>query len=114
MSMNVGELKRELQARGISTESFLEKRELVKAYVEAVADGTPGEGAASAEEPYDSVDASALPDHIAKLKATNNRSTAQIATGGRRLIASGWVEERYHPEASGVSNPLSVATPGAI
>jgi len=54
--MKVGELKKELQNRGVSTKSFFEKTEFVKAYAEAVADGTQKKGtraAAAQDEPYD-------------------------------------------------------------
>jgi len=37
--MQIGELKKELTDRGISTKSFFEKSEFVKAYAEAVVDG---------------------------------------------------------------------------
>jgi hypothetical protein len=39
-SMKVGELKKELEARGVSTRSFFEKSEFVRAYAEAIVDGT--------------------------------------------------------------------------
>jgi predicted HTH domain antitoxin len=51
-SMKVGELKKELKARGISTRSFFEKSEFEHAYAEAVVDGKkadPGD----VEEEYD-------------------------------------------------------------
>ena len=59
--LKVGELKKKLQGMGISTKSFFEKYEFVKAYAEAVVDGV-GTGASGAgkgsstvnEEPYDS------------------------------------------------------------
>ena len=47
-SMKVSDLKAELQARGISTKSFFEKSEFVKAYAEAVVDGVKGKGGGSA------------------------------------------------------------------
>jgi hypothetical protein len=37
--MKVGDLKKELEARGVSTKSFFEKTEFVKAYAESVVDG---------------------------------------------------------------------------
>lgn len=55
-TMKVGELKKDLQARGISTSSFFEKSEFVKAYAEAVADNKTGSGAGGSrrqEEPMD-------------------------------------------------------------
>ena len=57
-SMKVADLKKELQARGVSTASFFEKSEFVSAYAEAIADGVSGSestgGKSSvAEEPYD-------------------------------------------------------------
>jgi len=52
-SMKVGELKKELQARGVSTKSFFEKSEFVKAYAEAVVDGVSKSGAAADDEPWD-------------------------------------------------------------
>lgn len=53
--MKVGELKKELQGRGISTKSFFEKTEFVKAYAEAVADNKSGKGGPGPrpEEPRD-------------------------------------------------------------
>jgi hypothetical protein len=58
-TMKVGDLKKELQAKGISTKSFFEKSEFVKAYAEAVADNKTGSGAPGGssrrrqEEPMD-------------------------------------------------------------
>jgi hypothetical protein len=61
--MKVGDLKKELEARGVSTKSFFEKTEFVKAYAEAIVDGKAGKaggssagkaGTASPEEKYDS------------------------------------------------------------
>ena len=51
----MGDLKAELQARGISTKSFFEKREFVKAYAEAVVDGIKGKtgGSSSPDAPFD-------------------------------------------------------------
>lgn len=53
--MKVGELKKELQSRGISTKSFFEKSEFVKAYAQAVADNKTGGGGSGPrpEEPRD-------------------------------------------------------------
>lgn len=45
--MKVGDLKKELQDRGIATGSFIEKSEFIKAYAEAIADNVP-KGASSA------------------------------------------------------------------
>lgn len=57
-TMKVGELKKELTDRGISTKSFFEKSEFVKAYAEAIADNKSGGGGgggrrARPEEPRD-------------------------------------------------------------
>ena len=57
-TMKVGELKKELTARGIATASFFEKTEFVKAYAEAVADNKQGGGGGSSssrarDEPRD-------------------------------------------------------------
>lgn len=54
-TMKVGELKKELTDRGISTKSFFEKTEFVKAYAEAIADNKKGSGGAGPkrEEPRD-------------------------------------------------------------
>jgi predicted HTH domain antitoxin len=55
-AMKVGELKKELSDRGISTKSFFEKSEFIKAYAEVVADNKSGPGgskARGAEEPHD-------------------------------------------------------------
>ena len=53
-SMKVGELKKELQSYGISTKSFFEKSEFVKAVAEARVDGVKKtSGGAAADEPYD-------------------------------------------------------------
>jgi len=53
--MKVGELKKELEGRGISTKSFFEKSEFVKAYAAAVADNQSGGGGPGPrpEEPQD-------------------------------------------------------------
>jgi hypothetical protein len=58
--MRVGDLKKELQARGVSTKSFFEKTEFVKAYAEAVVDavnqkkgGGGSAGPAPKEEAFD-------------------------------------------------------------
>jgi hypothetical protein len=54
--MKVGELKKELQARGVSTKSFFEKTEFVKAYAEAVVDGKyapSGSRGSSPDEEFD-------------------------------------------------------------
>jgi hypothetical protein len=40
-NMKAAELKKELEARGISTKSFFEKTEFVRAYAEAVVDDIP-------------------------------------------------------------------------
>mmetsp|Transcript_11223 Transcript_11223/g.30792 ORF Transcript_11223/g.30792 Transcript_11223/m.30792 type:complete len:259 (-) Transcript_11223:9-785(-) len=45
-TMKVGDLKKELKDRGISTASFFEKSEFIKAYAEAIADNIP-KGASS-------------------------------------------------------------------
>lgn len=45
-TMKVGDLKKELKDRGISTASFFEKSEFIKAYAEALADNIP-KGASS-------------------------------------------------------------------
>ena len=49
--MKVGELKKELQARGVSTKSFFEKSEFVKAYAEAIVDGVSKSSASSRLQP---------------------------------------------------------------
>lgn len=51
-AMKVGDLKKELQTRGIPTSSFFEKSEFVKAYAEAVVDGVAKKSGA-ADEPRD-------------------------------------------------------------
>jgi anti-sigma28 factor (negative regulator of flagellin synthesis) len=57
--MKVGELKKALQDLGISTKSFFEKTEFVKAYAEAMVDGPPkkkagtGGGGQQTKEEYD-------------------------------------------------------------
>ncbi|KAL7576111.1 hypothetical protein ACA910_000888 [Epithemia clementina (nom. ined.)] len=55
--MSVGELRKELTSRGVSTKSFFEKSEFIKAYAEAVVDGTAKKQQQSPpkvdEEPYD-------------------------------------------------------------
>lgn len=50
-SMKVGELKKALQDMGISTKSFFEKTEFVKAYAEAMIDGPPKEKAGTRARP---------------------------------------------------------------
>jgi hypothetical protein len=55
--MKVGDLKKELEGRGVSTKSFFEKTEFVKAYAEAIVDGkagSKGSSTSSPEEEYDS------------------------------------------------------------
>ena len=57
-TMKVGELKKELEARGIRTTSFFEKSEFTRAYAEAVVDNvskktSASQQAASQEEPLD-------------------------------------------------------------
>mmetsp|Transcript_30453 Transcript_30453/g.50268 ORF Transcript_30453/g.50268 Transcript_30453/m.50268 type:complete len:219 (-) Transcript_30453:73-729(-) len=62
--MKVGDLKKDLEGRGISTKSFFEKPEFVKAYAEAVVDGVKGKSTTNSsrraadpppqEEEYDS------------------------------------------------------------
>lgn len=55
-SMKTSDLKKELSKRGVSTKSFFEKSEFIKAYAEAIVDGKKSGGGASAvadDEPYD-------------------------------------------------------------
>ena len=54
-SMSVGDLRKELTSRGVSTKSFFEKSEFVKAYAEAVVDGVKKKSASgrSSKEDYD-------------------------------------------------------------
>ena len=52
-SMKVAELKKELSSYGISTKSFFEKSEFVKACAEARVDGVKGSGNTKQEEEYD-------------------------------------------------------------
>lgn len=52
-TMKVGDLKKELTSRGISTASFFEKTEFIKAYAEAIADNIQGGSAKPREEPRD-------------------------------------------------------------
>jgi hypothetical protein len=67
-SMKVGDLKKELESRGISTKSFFEKSEFVRAYAEAIVDNvsksksgsssssstsSARKQAAAQDEPYD-------------------------------------------------------------
>jgi hypothetical protein len=60
--MKVGDLKKELEGRGVSTKSFFEKTEFVKAYAEAIVDGKTGKAGSKGgrtatpepEEEYDS------------------------------------------------------------
>jgi hypothetical protein len=53
-AMKVAELRSALQEMGVSTKSFFEKSEFVKAYADAVADGKTASGTGSRrEEPYD-------------------------------------------------------------
>ena len=52
-TMKVGDLKKELTSRGISTASFFEKTEFIKAYAEAIADNIQGGSAKPPEEPRD-------------------------------------------------------------
>jgi hypothetical protein len=53
--MKVRDLKKEMDDRGISTASFFEKSEFVKAYAEAVADDISGKKSSrQQEEPFDS------------------------------------------------------------
>ena len=50
-SMKVGELKKALEDMGISTKSFFEKTEFVKAYAEAIVDGPPKQKAGTRAQP---------------------------------------------------------------
>jgi uncharacterized protein with GYD domain len=50
-SMKVGELKKALEDMGISTKSFFEKTEFVKAYAEAIVDGPPKQKAGTRARP---------------------------------------------------------------
>ena len=52
-TMKVGDLKKELTSRGISTASFFEKTQFIKAYAEAIADNIQGGSAKPREEPRD-------------------------------------------------------------
>mmetsp|Transcript_21578 Transcript_21578/g.31504 ORF Transcript_21578/g.31504 Transcript_21578/m.31504 type:complete len:217 (-) Transcript_21578:96-746(-) len=54
-TMRVAELRKELQSFGISTKSFFEKSEFVRALAEVRVDGAKKEGASAgkSEEPYD-------------------------------------------------------------
>ena len=52
-TMKVGDLKKELTSRGISTASFFEKTEFIKAYAEAIADNIQGGSTKPREEPRD-------------------------------------------------------------
>ena len=76
-SMKVGELKKELKARGISTRSFFEKSEFEHAYAEAVVDGKkadPGD----VEEEYD-------PSYRdVTMRKINGRD--EMALAGRKVI----------------------------
>jgi hypothetical protein len=61
--MKVGDLKKELEARGVSTKSFFEKTEFVKAYAEAIVDGKAGKagsrsGSTASPEPEEKYDSS--------------------------------------------------------
>jgi hypothetical protein len=49
--MKVGDIKKDLEGRGISTKSFFEKSEFVKAYAEAVVDGVKGKKRRAADPP---------------------------------------------------------------
>jgi hypothetical protein len=51
-TMKVGDLKKELQNLGVSTRSFFEKTEFVKAYAEAIVDGAE-KAAGKKKEAYD-------------------------------------------------------------
>lgn len=52
-SMKVGDLKKELKARGVATKSFFEKSEFVRAYAEAVVDGVQKGPNGAVEGDYD-------------------------------------------------------------
>jgi hypothetical protein len=71
-TMKVGELKQELEARGVSTKSFFEKTEFVRAYAEAIVDGTKKKGYRARpqpfmqDEPYDSSYRDVIMDKIPK------------------------------------------------
>jgi len=51
-AMKVGDLKKQLNAMGVSTKSFFEKSEFVKAYADAMVNGPPRNGAKQ-DEPFD-------------------------------------------------------------
>jgi hypothetical protein len=52
-SMSVGELRSALKGFGISTKSFFEKSDFVKAYAEAIVDGVKVKSKSTREEEYD-------------------------------------------------------------
>eukprot|EP00536_Pseudo-nitzschia_multiseries_P018344 jgi/Psemu1/293454/fgenesh1_pg.2408_\ len=52
-AMKLSSLKKELKDRGISTTSFFEKADLVKAYANAIADDVEVKGSSSSDESYD-------------------------------------------------------------
>jgi len=74
--MKVGELKEKLKERGISTRSFFEKSEFVKAYAESVVDGVNKKAASGTvveeDEPYD-------PEY-------RDVSMQKMWSGGRRVL----------------------------
>lgn len=54
-AMKVGEIKKELASMGISTSTFFEKTEFVKAYAEAIANGTKKSTSSSQKSPNEFV-----------------------------------------------------------
>jgi hypothetical protein len=71
--MKVLDLRKALEARGVSTKSFFEKTEFVKAYAEAVVDGKTGGGGSGSQEAEEEFDESYRDVTMLKMDARDPR-----------------------------------------
>lgn len=83
-AMKAGELKKELESYGISTSSFFEKSEFVKACAEARVDGKKKTGGSDEEgfAEYSAADVEVLTDDSAGPRPKGQKQESQSARGG--------------------------------
>ena len=83
-AMKAGELKKELESYGISTSSFFEKSEFVKACAEARVDGKKKTGGSDEEgfAEYSAADVEVLTDDSAGPRPKGQKQQSQSAGGG--------------------------------
>ena len=72
-TMKVGDLKKELNSRGVATGSFIEKSEFVKAYAEAIADNIPKSSSKSS-----SSSSSSSPKSQSRSSANNKKDSSTM------------------------------------